>query len=308
MKRIVRCVLELLGYALLLFAVTVAIMGLTKTLIGDWESGGPGAEILGDGLLTSLGIALTNVVIFGLFQSREVLVGWPRVGPGLRWFAKGGLAGFAMASVMLLLTLASGGARLVFETNALQAYFQYVLLLGCGLLLAALGEEWLFRGYPLMKLAGLLGRGWANLLMSLMFAAAHLRSAGAASNPMVTVNIVLGSLVVGALRFTPGGIPAAWGFHFVWNYTQLLCGADLSLENIHVPGVTYSAAGPVFLSGGAFGPEAGIGATISTALVLILLLVYFRRQGAHDLPIPLGRPHAPNPECKLSGSAPGGRG
>ena len=155
------------------------------------------------------------------------------------------------------------------------------------LLFAALGEEWLFRGYPLTRLAGLLGPGCANLVMAVLFAAAHLTSAG--SGPMSSVNIVLGSLVVGALRLTPGGIPAAWGFHFVWNYTQVLCGATLALEDLAIPGVTFAGAGSVLVSGGTFGPETGIGASISTLLTLGLLLRYFRRQGVRDLPIPLGR-------------------
>jgi hypothetical protein len=106
------------------------------------------------------------------------------------------------------------------------------------------------------------------------------------------LNIALGSLALGALRFTPGGIPIAWGFHYAWNFTQVLCGANLSLKEIEVPGITFASSGPPFLSGGEFGPEAGIGATIETCVVLILLVVFFRRQGANDLPIPLGKPRA----------------
>jgi membrane protease YdiL (CAAX protease family) len=273
----------------------MVVMGLTKMFVGDWESGDARIELLGEGLLTTIGIAITNLLFSRLLRWKEIARGWPGMAPGLVWFAKGGLCGLFMAGVMLLLTIASGGARLSFEAGALGAYLRYAIpLLGC-LLVAALAEEWFFRGYPLTGLADALGRGWANLLMSLLFAAAHLGSAG--SNALVLTNIVLGSLVVGSLRFTPGGIPAAWGFHFVWNSTQVLVGADLSIDGINVPGATFSQSGSAILSGGSFGPEAGIGATVSTAVVLVLLFVFFRRQGCHDLPLPLRRKSGQDAGC-----------
>jgi hypothetical protein len=91
------------------------------------------------------------------------------------------------------------------------------------------------------------------------------------------------------LRFTRGGIPAAWGFHFAWNFTQVLLGANLSLEGIDIPAMGYAPAGSTLLSGGSFGPEAGIGATIITIGGLVLFTVYFRRQRVYDLPIRLPR-------------------
>jgi membrane protease YdiL (CAAX protease family) len=286
-RRTLVSILQVLGYLVAVVVVTIAVMGLTKMLVGDWESRGVRRELFGEGLLTTIGIAITSLLFSRLLKWKEVTRGWPGITSGLVWFAKGGLCGLFMVGLMLLLTIALGGARFSFEAGALGAYLRYAIpLLGC-LLVAALAEEWFFRGYPLTGLADALGRGWANLLMSLLFAAAHLGSAG--SNALVLTNIVLGSLVVGSLRFTPGGIPAAWGFHFVWNSTQVLVGANLSIEGIDVPGVTFSQLGSTIVSGGSFGPEAGIGATVSTAVVLVLLFAFFRRQGCHDLPLPLRR-------------------
>jgi len=285
-RKTIVSILQVVGYLVAVSVVTMAVMGLTKMLVGDWESRGVRRELIGEGLLTTIGIAITNLLFSCLLKWKEVARGWPGITSGLVWFAKGGLCGLFVVGLMLLLTIALGGAGLSFEAGALGAYVRYAIpLLGC-LLVAALAEEWLFRGYPLTKLADAFGRGWANLLMSLVFAAAHLGSAG--SNALALVNIVLGSLVFGSLRFTPGGIPAAWGFHFVWNSTQVLVGANLSIEGIDVPGVTFSQSGATIVSGGSFGPEAGIGATISTAVVLVLLFAIFRRQGCHDLPLPLG--------------------
>ncbi len=290
MKNAVVAILQVVGYLFALLAITIALAGFTKMFVGDWEAGGPLLDLLGEGVLTTLGIAITNLLIFLAAGSSGVTDGWPATRVGLGGFAGGAMAGLVMAGSMLLLTLALGGGKLVLDADAAGAYLPYVVQLGVILLVASLAEEWLFRGYPLTRLADGLGRGWANLLMAILFAAAHYGSNG--FNPIVMLNIALGSLVLGALRFTPGGIPIAWGFHYAWNFTQVLCGANLSLKEINVPGITFVSSGAPIVSGGEFGPEAGIGATIATCVVLILLVVFFRRQGANDLPIPLGKPRA----------------
>jgi membrane protease YdiL (CAAX protease family) len=279
-------ILQVIGYLIVFLAITVGLMGATKIFVGDWEAGGPLLALFGEGLLTVLGIAVTNLVIFLMARSSGVFRGWPGVGAGAIWFAKGALLGLAMAGLMLVNTMALGGARLVIDEQVLLHYVAYVARLGGCLLIAALAEEWLFRGFPLTRLADVLGRGWANLAVALLFALAHFGSSG--FNALVLVNIVLGSLVVGAVRFTPGGLPAAWGFHFGWNFTQVMCGANLSLEDIDVPGVTCAAAGSTLVSGGTFGPEAGIGATIATVAVLAFLIRWFRRRQSLTAPFPFG--------------------
>jgi|GEM_PF-1735694 len=287
MKKTLSAIAQVFSYLFAVVIVTVVVMGLTKLFVGDWESGDARIQLLGDGILTTLGIAITNLLAFTLFRSKDVILGWPRIKTGLVWFLKGGICGLIMAGLMLLFSIIFGGASLAFDQGALAAYIRYAIPLAGVLLIAALGEEWLFRGFPLTKLADVLGPGWANLLISLLFAAAHLGSTGV--NALVLVNIVIGSAVVGSLRFTPGGIPAAWGFHFVWNYTQVLVGANLSVEGIDMPGVNFSQSGSAVVSGGTFGPEAGIGATISTVIVLVFLFAFFRRRGIHDLPLPFGK-------------------
>ena len=287
MRRSLLHVLRVLGYLAAVLVVTVSVMALAKSLLGDWEAGDPRVSVLGNGALTVLGIGITNLLLVRLLGFKRVAGGWPRIKTSTAWFFRGGLLGAGMAGLMLLLTVLFGGGRISFEPGALGPYVRYALPLSGVLLIAALGEEWLFRGYPIAELGRAFGRGWANLAMALLFAAAHLGSSGV--NGLVLLNIVLGSLVVGSLRFTSGGIPAAWGFHFAWNGLQVLLGSNLSLEGIEVPGVSFSQSGPVFVSGGVFGPEAGIGATLSTAVVLLVLGTHFRRRGVHELPFPMPR-------------------
>ncbi len=68
---------------------------------------------------------------------------------------------------------------------------------------AALSEEALFRGVPLVLLAGALGRGTAVVVVSIAFALAHF------VNPNVTMlgigNIALAGIFLGLAFYAPGG-------------------------------------------------------------------------------------------------------
>lgn len=239
------------------------------------------------GLFVAAGVAVVNSLMLWVGKSGLIKAGWPGLRGGVRGFGFGAGLGVTMCGGMLLLTLATGGAHFAPAEGDLTAYLLRVFpLLGC-LLLASLGEELLFRGYPLTAFAHALGRGWANLLLAVLFSAAHAAESG--FNWLIALNIVIGSLTVGAIRFTPGGIPAAWGFHFAWNSLQVLAGSTLSGEDYGVPLIRLVNDGPAVFSGGAFGPEGGIGATFATVIMLAFLARYCRRRGLADLPVPFGR-------------------
>jgi len=141
------------------------------------------------------------------------------------------------------------------------------------LLIAALSEEWLFRGYPLTMLSNVTGRFWAVVVFAVLFSLAHFSSNG--MNWIVFINIIIGGLIVGALRFTKGGLPTAWGFHFVWNSTIIIAGATLTGEQLFIPGINFISIGSSIFSGGELGPEGGIGATFITLVLLLLIGIYF---------------------------------
>ena len=140
-KRVALSVAQVIGYLALLTIVIVVLMGLTKMFIIDWESGGPRMSLLGDGLLTTLGIAILGLVILRVAPSSSVFQGWQRFRTALRWFGNGALIGLAMAGSMLLLTIALGGARITIEPGSLGAYLGYVIPFGGCLLISALSEE-----------------------------------------------------------------------------------------------------------------------------------------------------------------------
>jgi len=140
LKNAVAAILQVVGYLFAFLAITIALAGFTKMFVGDWEAGGPLLDLLGEGVLTTLGIAITNLLIFLAAGSSGVFDGWPAIRVGLGGFANGATAGLAMAGSMLLLTLALGGGKLVLDADAAGAYLPYVVQLGVMLLVASLAE------------------------------------------------------------------------------------------------------------------------------------------------------------------------
>jgi membrane protease YdiL (CAAX protease family) len=144
-----------------------------------------------------------------------------------------------------------------------------------GVLLAALGEELAFRGYPLSRLADAVGPAGAAGLSAVLFGAAHL------ANPQATVlgvvNIALAGVWLSLAFFSPGGMPLAWGVHFGWNAALAeLFHAPVSGYAFPGPGIHYSPGRYTWLDGGLFGPEGGLVGTV--AIVAGVAIVWRARR------------------------------
>jgi membrane protease YdiL (CAAX protease family) len=194
---------------------------------------------------------------------------------GIRVLALATLGGIALALVALLLVLVGGGG-LAATGEAVSRYATRAALVSAVLLVAALSEELLFRGYPLARLSKAIGRIGASVALAVVFALIHL------ANPEVSLsglaNIGLASLVMSAAFFTRGGLWAAWGVHFGWNAgLALFADAPVSGYRFDLPVLEYAAGSRDWLTGGTFGPEGGLAATAALALGLGALIVIIRR-------------------------------
>ena len=98
---------------------------------------------------------------------------------------------------------------------------------------AALAEELMFRGLPLVVAARAIGRGRAIVLLSVLFALAHL------SNPEVTAagigNIALAGIFLSLAFYSPGGMWTAFGAHLGWNATLAALAAPVSGLPFDIP-------------------------------------------------------------------------
>jgi uncharacterized protein len=142
---------------------------------------------------------------------------------------------------------------------------------------AALSEEVLFRGVPLLLLASALGRGTAIVLVAVLFALAHVDNPNV--TPLAIGNIGLAGVFLGLAFYAPGGIWTAWGAHLGWNAMLAALDAPVSGVPFRIPFLDYEAGDPAWLTGGRFGPEGGLSSTLA---LTIAVLVARRWAGGRD--------------------------
>jgi len=286
MKNTLITLLKIIAYAIAVFIVELTLMGMSMMIFGNWVSAlvSNGSDILKEGFFLLISVAIVNAFVIYMYKSNLIRSGWPDIKTSVRWFLKGSLLGLITALVMIALTILSGGGYIAIQNFNPGSYLSVILPLLGILFIAALAEEWFFRGFPFALLSKTLGKGWTNILFALLFALAHFNSAG--WSIIVFINIVIGGLILGALRFTKGGIPAAWGFHFIWNSIVMMTGSTLTGEELIVPGISFVPGDKIIFSGGELGPEGGIGATISTIALLISIFFYLKRRNKSDILIP----------------------
>jgi hypothetical protein len=144
------------------------------------------------------------------------------------------------------------------------------------LAVAAMAEEALFRGYPFQLLAREFGPAFATVLTSAGFAAAH------AGNPDVSglalVNIFLAGLLLAAAYLRTRSLWFAAAVHVGWNWTVAVA-ADLPVSGLDImdtPLYDPVLTGPGWLTGGTFGPEGGLAATLAAGLAILVVVRWDR--------------------------------
>ena len=202
---------------------------------------------------------------------------------GLRRLGTGGLSDLTIGTI--------AGALIVGSVVLAAALLQWVswnavselgsplgagLTIGGVLFVAAFVEELLFRGYPFQLLARRFSPATAILVTSIAFGLLH------AANPNVTrlalMNISLAGILLGVAYWRTGSLWFVTGVHFGWNWVMAI--SELSVSGIEMSMPTFEPAvtGPVLWTGGEFGPEGGLLATIAT----VLGVVWMWRLGRRD--------------------------
>ncbi|MGB9430692.1 MAG: lysostaphin resistance A-like protein [Candidatus Acidiferrum sp.] len=188
-------------------------------------------------------------------------------------FWEGCVWGFIMLSAILLILGASGHFQIDSMALAGAAVFRYALGWSAVFLAVSISEEFTFRGYWLFSISKRL-RFWPSaLLLSLLFAAAHIPNHG--ENVLGILQVLeVGMLFCLTIRRT-GNLWFAVGFHAAWDWAETffygvansgLLGAGRLLNS--------SVRGPDWLTGGSAGPEGSILALL--VLLLSGLLIHFR--------------------------------
>ncbi len=215
---------------------------------------------------------IQGIVLILAFAGATGLIGfrWARLGreqlglapvsEGLRGFFRGLGIGAGPALLTMALAVPLGGATWLADIPSVGMYFGAAGRMGLALLPAAFSEEIIFRGVPLVLCAFAFGRSWAIGGVALLFAVAHLANPGL--TPVAVINIALAGVMLGIVFFRPGRLWTATGAHLGWNLTLAALAAPVSGLPFAMPGLTYTPGGPGWLTGGAFGPEGGLLATL----------------------------------------------
>jgi membrane protease YdiL (CAAX protease family) len=223
-----------------------AVPVLAGCLVGGWallalDDRGPGA--LGFYLDLAAGKEVVLGLVLGVLVAGCVVAGMTAAGT-LRWSQDAGTTMEYLAG--------SGKALWLFT-------------------IPAAAEEAAMRGYLLQALAEAWGGGWALWITSGLFGVLHL------GNPNTTwiglANIVVAGLFLGVVYLKTASLWWASGAHLGWNWAHgFLFDLPVSgLELIDTPMLEPSTRGADWLSGGPFGPEGSVLATVVLAVTSLVL-------------------------------------
>ncbi|CAN5885685.1 hypothetical protein BH24GEM1_BH24GEM1_05690 [soil metagenome] len=260
-------VLTLLVAGLLAFGIATILVGSTVGAVTWLEGTGPGPMLL-QALVTLASAALFTWLIGSRVLGLTLVDLRYRVPHRGSGFLVGGFAGAAAGGVALAIAALAGGADWLRDQGTPASYLRATVTTVLVLAPAALSEEMLFRGVPLVLVASVLGRGTAVVLVAVLFALAHL------ANPNVTMlgigNIALAGIFLGLAFYAPGGIWTAWGVHLGWNAVLAALDTPVSGIPFRIPLIDYEPGEPAWLTGGHFGPEGGLASTLALTIAVLL--------------------------------------
>lgn len=214
-----------------------------------------------------------------IYLARRLLDRRSFVSLGLRWdrdAIRDIVVGIGIAAAMMALIFVIHWAVgwLTFESFTWQSreggfVLQQTLVALLIFTLVGWSEELLSRGYHLQTIASGLNRFWGVLLSSAVFAVLHLANPNATWNGAAGILLAGLFLAYGYLRTEQLWLPI--GLHIGWNFFEgVVFGFPVSGLNTFSL-IQIDVAGPTILTGGAFGPEAGLvllpGMLLGTALV-----------------------------------------
>jgi membrane protease YdiL (CAAX protease family) len=144
------------------------------------------------------------------------------------------------------------------------------------MILVAIHEEVIVRGYILNSLMGINNKYTALLLSSLLFAVLHL------ANPNIStisfVNLVLAGFLLGISYIHTKNLWFPIALHFSWNFMQgPILGFEVSGNKIQSV-VLQQITGNEYITGGNFGFEGSLIATFIIAVCIIILDWFFKKK------------------------------
>ena len=204
----------------------------------------------------------------GVTTHRIAALGLPRANGWRRQFVIGSAIGLGLTILAVVPIAIWGDANLSihFGTRTLVRVgaVLFVLLVG------ALAEEMMFRGYPFQRLVEGIGAPGAIVVFSILFGAVHLMNPGASAWGLVNTILIGILLAIAYLRTRALWLP--WGIHFGWNLTLgLLLGLPVSGLRIFNVLARTTVTGPHWATGGSYGVEASVTGGIAVLMGIVVV-------------------------------------
>ena len=248
------------------FFVAIVVIGLRLITISLYAVFG--VIIAGTVGLCATGV-LANILTMRIFDRRPFTdIGLGGSNASLRNFGLGVLFGGGAAALMLLAPLLAGTGHLVLRPGSSAGWPSLIFYLAA-IWLGAAGEEMIFRGYAFQLLVQKIGPYATILPVAVIFGFAH------ASNPnsseLGILNTVIWGVLLGYAFLRSRDLWLPIGLHYGWNAVLPLFGVNLSGLTIDVTRYLYKWDLLPLWSGGNYGPEGGLLATIFTIALFFAL-------------------------------------
>ncbi|HZM89916.1 MAG TPA: type II CAAX endopeptidase family protein [Blastocatellia bacterium] len=221
-----------------------------------------------------LAAVIASIVCASLLERRRFgSVGFKLHRGWSRDFAFGSLLGAASLAIAVGIAASVGAVTFDLQTREFGLLLRGFLVTLAFFVIAGANEELIFRGFPFQALVHNLRGPRAVAITSLIFGLAH------ASNPEAsvfsTINTILAGIWLGIAYLMTRSLWLATALHWSWNFAMVF------IFGLPVSGLTTlgafswlrgSPGEPGWISGGGYGPEAGVAATL--ALILSTLAIW----------------------------------
>lgn len=193
-------------------------------------------------------------------------------------FLKGIIIGLIMFSLVIALMYISGSIKINQGLSVGVNFLPQILLMFIGWGIQGSSEEILTRGW-LMNVVGAKYKPIIGfVLSSVLFGFMHLLNPGI--NIVSVLNIILVGFLLGLYVIYTNNLWGACGIHAAWNFAQgniygfNVSGLDIDSNSL----LTFNTQGSDILTGGEFGPEASIFATVVQVIIILILIIKIKRK------------------------------
>ena len=254
------------------FCISIVILvqlGLSKLLA--LTSISKEEKILWVGIAVALLSVSTYVFLFRFYEKRNIIeLSTKKLFQNL---LVGISLGVVLQSLTILVIYLKGGFTVSSVNSIILLLPSFVMAFT-----SAIFEEILFRGIVFRITEEKLGSYWALFISALIFGAMHL------ANPHSSVLASLGlaiqaGLLLGAAYIYARNLWFPIAIHFAWNFMQSgIFGVSTSGNSMGKSLLTTKINGAEWFTGGLFGPEGSIQATVFCLIAAVVLILMSHRQ------------------------------